>query len=132
MSENSNVEFIQSVYASFGRGDVKGVLDALTEDVDWQLVGPNELSLGGRRHGRNEVARFFATIGDELDVEVFEPREFMADGDRVIVEGREKMRVRSTGRSYDNEWVHVFTLHDGRIARFREYTDTAAVMAANR
>ena len=132
MNNEGNVEFIQSVYAHFGSGDVQSVLDAMTNDVDWHLLGPEEMSLGGRRQGREEVARFFATIGAELDVEAFEPRRFMSSDDRVIVEGRERMRVRKTGRAYDVQWVHVFTIRDGKIASYREYTDTAAVLAANR
>lgn len=132
MTDKDNLAFIQDVYSKFGRGDVPGILDALSDDVDWHLLGPDELSLGRARKGKDEVLEFFVTIGEELDVEAFEPREFIAQGDKVVVVGRETMRVRSTGRAFDVEWVHIFALRDGKIARFREYTDTAAVLAAYR
>ncbi len=42
------------------------------------------------------------------------------------------MRVKATGRSYETDWVHVFTLREGAVAEFREYADTAAVAEAFR
>ena len=130
MSESDNLELIRNVYGMFARGDVPAILETLTDDIDWHLLGPAEMPLGRPRRGKEEVLQFFRTIGEELKVESFEPHEFLADGDRVVVTGFEKMRVAATGRSYEVEWLHLFTVRDGRIARFREYTDTAAVLAA--
>ena len=41
-----------------------------------------------------------------------------------------KSRVKSTDRTCTTDWVMVFTLRDGQIARFREYHDTAAWISA--
>jgi ketosteroid isomerase-like protein len=37
---------------------------------------------------------------------------------------------RSTGRVYQVDWVHAFTLRSGKIVEFREYTDTATIVEA--
>jgi hypothetical protein len=76
------------------------------------------------------VTGFFAALGQNLVVESFEPLHLFAEGDRVVVLGRERMRVVSTGKVYTVEWTHLFALRDGKIARFQEYTDTAAIIAA--
>ena len=60
----------------------------------------------------------------------FEPRDFIASGDKVIVLGGESGRVKSTGRTFDNDWAMVFIVDDGKISSFRSYEDTAAVAEA--
>ena len=64
--------------------------------------------------------------------EQYAPREFIAQGDKVVVLGQERFRVKATGRSVENEWAHGWTLREGRAARFYEYNDTAALAAGYR
>jgi hypothetical protein len=40
--------------------------------------------------------------------------------------------VKSTGRTYEHDWVMVFTLRKGKIVRFRHYYDTADIVVAFR
>jgi ketosteroid isomerase-like protein len=95
------------------------VLDALTDDVDWHLQGPSVIPFAGPRRGREGVAEFFSTVGEALEFEQFEPRKFVAQGDTVVVLGYERSIVKPTGRSFEQEWVHVYTLRDGKIATGR-------------
>jgi len=44
--------------------------------------------------------------------------------------GFERFRIKSTGVAYATEWAHAFTVRYGKIAAFREYTDTAAMAKA--
>lgn len=53
-----------------------------------------------------------------------------AAGDRVVTEGRNRNTARATGRAYEHEWVMVFTIRDGKIARFRHYYDPADITHA--
>ena len=64
------------------------------------------------------------------DFKRFEPRDFFADGDKVVVLGFYESVIKTTGRTFAAEWVMVFTLRDGKVARFREFTDTVALSAA--
>jgi ketosteroid isomerase-like protein len=54
--------------------------------------------------------------------------EFLAQGDKVIVLGNERMRVKSNGQSYKTDWVHVWTVRRGKVAAFAEYTDTEVIV----
>jgi ketosteroid isomerase-like protein len=76
------------------------------------------------------VARFLATLDAELDYERWEPQEFIAQDDTVVVVGEERWRVKRTGKTVTNPWVLVLTLRDGKVIRFRNFEDTAAVAAA--
>ena len=60
----------------------------------------------------------------------FEPREFIAQGDKVVVLGRSSATVRATGKSYSTDWVHLFTVADGKITDFHEFFDNAAATRA--
>jgi ketosteroid isomerase-like protein len=61
---------------------------------------------------------------------MFEPRDFVASQDKVVVLGAQRWKVKSTGITYEDEWAHVFTIENGRITKFQEYHDTAAEAAA--
>jgi hypothetical protein len=61
-----------------------------------------------------------------------ETLEFTAQGDRVVVEGRNRGSVRSTGCTYEHDWVMVFTVRGGKIVRHRHYYDTADILVAFR
>jgi ketosteroid isomerase-like protein len=130
MGEQENLKLIQDVYEAFGRGDLPAILGSLTDDVDWNHPRPDRIPWGGQRRGPEEVTGFFVALGQTVDVEEFQPQRFHADLDTVIVFGRERMRARATGRNYENQWVHEFVIRDGKIAKFTEYTDTAAIIAA--
>ena len=62
----------------------------------------------------------------------FEPKEFVAQGDKVVALGHYAWHVRSTGREWESDFAHVFTVEDGKVRRFQEYTDSAALAEAFR
>jgi ketosteroid isomerase-like protein len=106
------------------------LLDVLSEDVEWVYQGPSEIPFAGTRHGREGVLEFFSLLGETLEFEQFEPREFVAQDDRVVVVGFERNLIKATGRTFEQEWVHDFTLRDGKISKVRSFEDTAAYVAA--
>ncbi len=69
-------------------------------------------------------------VEEPIEFEQFEPREFVAQGDTEIVLGYERSLVKSTGRTFEQEWVHIYALRDGKIDKVRIIDDTAAQVAA--
>jgi uncharacterized protein len=132
MSEQENMRVVQEMFAALERGDIAGVLDRLSEDIEWRVAGPSELSYAGIHRGRDEVAKFFQKFGQAVEFEVFEPQEYLARGDKVVVLGHERQRIKATGQRVETEWAMVFVLDDGRIKKFPNYVDTHAVAAAHR
>ncbi len=130
MSAEENKRVVQAIFEAFGRGDVPGVLAHLADDVEWRAPGPAAVPYLGERRGHGGAAEFFTQLGSSVEFESFEPGAFVAEGDRVVVLGRERGRVRATGKAFDNEWALVFTLGGGKVTKFQLYENTAAVAEA--
>lgn len=125
MNEQHNVGVVKDAYAAFGRGDIDAVIASLDPEVAWTVNGPRQIRLMVPRHGRDGVAGFFKDLAEDQEVLAFEPREFVAQDDRVVALGHYSWRVRATGRIAESDWVHVFTLRDGKVRRFDEFTDSS-------
>ena len=126
----TNAEIVQEIYEAVGRGDIPALLDFLTDDVEWTFQGPSVIPFAGTRCGREGVAEFFSLVGRNLEFERFEPREFVAQGGTVVVLGFERSLIKPTGRTFEQEWAHVYKLRDGKVAKFLALEDTAAHAAA--
>jgi uncharacterized protein len=117
----ANAELVGQAYAAFGRGDIPGILDLLDDHVDWS--SPQALPQGGEFTGKEGVLKFFESVGaawDPLTVEAETVTEFGPD--RVIGLVQAKGTLRG-GQAVDYGAAHIFTVHGGRITRFREYVD---------
>ena len=130
MNEQKNIKLVQDAYAAFGRNDIDGILALSSNDIDWHTYGPTELPMGGPRKGKPEVRRFFDDVAKSWNFSRFEPRDFIASGDVVVSFGRYEGTAKSTNRPFAAEFCHSFTIKDGKVTRFREYTDTANLIAA--
>lgn len=117
---------VKDVYAAFGRKDVPAILNMIADEVDWEFVAPPGLAYAGKRRTRAEVAEFFAAVARADDIHVFEPREFLEAGEHVTVLGWESSTAIDTGKKFESEWVHVFTVKNGRVTRWRGFFNTAA------
>ena len=129
MGVQENVQVVKDGYAAFGRRDIPALLSLLAEDIEWHIPGAG-LPLAGTYRGTNEVASFFQNLASDVEISDFVPREFVVEGDRVLVVGWERGKVKATNRPFEADWIMAFTVRDGKIARFREYTDTQAIAAA--
>lgn len=130
MGDQHNLEVVRGGYEAFGRGDIEGLISRLSDDVTWMTPGPGDLPTAGNRRGPDQVRDFFRIISELFEFETFEPHTFLVQGDRVVVLGDDEVRLKSSGEALQESWAHVFTLKDGKIVEFREYLDTAALVAA--
>jgi uncharacterized protein len=130
MSEAANTQLVQQAYQNIKTGNLQAFLNLLTEDVQWQLPEMANVPFAGQWQGRKQVEQFFNIVGKVQEMLEFEPEEFIAQGDKVVVLGHFSMRVKATGKDSISDWAHVWTINDGQIAHFREYVDTAAVSRA--
>ena len=124
MSVQENVQIVKSGYAAFGRGDVQGMFALLAEDIEWIVPGEG-FPLAGTYRGHAGVADFYQKIS-EMTESYIEPREFVAEGDRVLVVGFERSRVKATNRTFEWHFVFAFTIRNGKVTNVREYIDTQA------
>jgi ketosteroid isomerase-like protein len=130
MNEQQNVKVVQDAYAAFGRRDIEALIGMMSNDIDWLTLGPKELPMSGPRRGKPEVQKFFQQVEESWNFERFEPREFIAQGETVVALGFYGGTAKTTKRTFACEWSHVFTVRNGKVTKFREYTDTANLLNA--
>jgi len=132
MSTEQNLEITTQMYQAFGRGDVRAILDLVTDDIDWSTdAAIPSAPWYGPRHGKDEVASFFAAIGSTGPVTEFTPLAYASnqDGD-VMVFLRYAFAVTATGKQVEMNMHHYWKFRDGKVCYVRSSEDTAQVAAA--
>jgi ketosteroid isomerase-like protein len=121
----SNADTVRTIYASFGRGDIEGILDRLHPEVGWERwADGNSLQDAGyppmqQRNGRDGVLAFLGAVQETIDLPVFE------DADTVVSRLRVRVHFRESGREIDDDEWHVWTFDDeGRVLTLRHLIDT--------
>ena len=130
MIDQEIVKLVQQVYDSFNAGDIDGVLGALADDIEWALPTIPNVSFFGPRKGRDNVTAFFSTMTEHQEPKSFDVNEIIAQGNRAVATGHYVWHVKATGRDFEGDYAHLFTVEEGKIVRFQECTDTAAIAAA--
>ena len=124
----SNKQIVRGLYDAFSRGDIDAVLSALTDDV--ALNAPGGAPYSGRRFGRDQVRQYFAELDRQVRLDEFDADEFLEDGSKVVVLGRERATVRETGGHFETAFAHVFTMRAGKVADVHLFADTHAAASA--
>lgn len=121
MAANDPIGTVQRMFGAFRAGNVDQILEAIHPDSRWTYVGANPKPTKAELVGRADVRRFFEGILRRLEINVFDTREFVVQGDTVIVFGSESGTLRSTGVAFSNEWVQKYVVHDNHIVQMAEY-----------
>jgi hypothetical protein len=134
LATNANLETVQAVYGSYGRGDMAGLLALLDDDVTWGIesVAAGEVAPYGIRRGKAGVEQFFAAWAASADFKVFNPHDFVAIGDDVFNTLSYELTVKATGKAVSNVSPQRWTLRNGKVVSWRGYEDTAATRDAFR
>jgi ketosteroid isomerase-like protein len=130
MGEQQNAALIQSIYDAFRKGDLPFILKSLTDDVEWILEGPSIIPFAGNRKGVAQVQQFFEALASTQKNQKLTMEPLIAQGDQVSGVGRYAATVTATGKSFDARIAHFFTIRDGKISRFVDVGDTAAMADA--
>src|SRR5947208_2064420 len=83
---SDNKQIIRGIYDAFNRGDIDAVVNALTDDVEWNAPGGAPFS--GIRRGPRAVADYLHEIPRWVRIDEFDVDDVLADGHKVIALGR--------------------------------------------
>jgi ketosteroid isomerase-like protein len=132
LPSSDNVAVVDGLYNSFATGDVPSVLGLMDANIVWNeaenfpysdqnpYVGPEAILNG-----------VFARIGAEweywnlTDIQLHDMSNNM-----VLATLRYKAKHRTTGKMLDSQTAHLWTLKDGKITAFQQFTDTKQAAAA--
>ena len=120
------VAVVRATYEAFGRGDIPAALAMMAPDVEWVESEAQGVPIRGTYIGPQQVAEnVFSIVPRDWQEFSLDPEEFFADRDTVIVRGRLRAVAKTTGKSMDAPFVHVFTVMGGKIQRLTNHHDTA-------
>jgi steroid delta-isomerase-like uncharacterized protein len=132
VSAPGNVAVVDGLYQAFAKGDVPAVLAVMDANIVWNeaegfpyadrnpYIGP-EAVLNG----------VFARIGAEWeywnlkDIQLHD-----MSGNQVLATLRYDAKHKQTGKVIDSQTAHLWTLRDGKIVAFQQFTDTKQTAAA--
>jgi uncharacterized protein len=128
LEEAENVRRVEDVFRIIARRDFDALNDILAEDVTLEIIGSPTTPMAGLTQGRQQVIEAARNNFAQVEEQRPEIQSVVAQGDMVVVLGREQGRFRPTGRSYDLHWMHQYIFKSGKIVRMRELFDSAALI----
>jgi len=129
MSTEKNIQTVKDFFAAIARGDKEGLLALVAEDIAWIVPG-EDWPLAGTHRGHAGLADLLETASKSIETST-DPREFIAQGDRVLVVGFARGKIKATNKTFEDDWVFAITVRDGRLTNIREYVDTQALARAS-
>jgi len=138
LAEEDNMtplEMTKKAYDCFLKGDIAGLVALYSENATFTpqmgLEGKAPLVTPKGTFKPTELPGFFAALAAEVDFTTWENRQFVVDGNTVVALGYYAGKNKRTGKSFASEFAHVSTIADGKFTSFKEFTDTAAILAAS-
>jgi hypothetical protein len=103
---------LNHLYERFNARDVEAVLAAMQPDVQWA-----NSTQGGHLVGHDAVRAYWVQQWAEIAL-ILTPEHFSTDAlDRVVLEGRLRVRDRSGALLADSRFKHAYTFKDGLVQR---------------
>ena len=122
---HDNVETVRGLYESFGLGDVPSVLGKMDKGIEWNEAENFIYADGNPYVGPQAILEgVFMRLGTEWEGFSVTPEEWMDAGPRVVVLGTYAGTHRGTSKRVRAQFAHVWSLKEGRVVRFQQYTDT--------
>lgn len=124
-----NLLLIQSLYTAFASRDRDRILAIMHPDIEWVQNdgfpggGPHK----GAVHVLDDVLSQFRRDWDNWRARV---TEWHDAGGTIIAIGVYEGTNKATGKHLAAAFAHVYTVSNGQIVRFRQFTDTALVIRA--
>lgn len=128
--EEDNVRVVKDFFAAIGRFDRQAALAFCDEDIEWIMPGDN-WPLAGTRRGHAGVEAHFQTHSETMETFFIEAREFIAQGDWVMVVGYAEGKIKATDKTWKDDWIFAITVRNGKMKYIREYVDTQALAVAS-
>jgi hypothetical protein len=127
MSTQENKQAVRQFCALFKNAATTALLDALSEDATWWILGKPHLFSGAGTKSKADMERIwsnlFAQMERGLEMSIV---GMVAEGDKVAAEIRSHADLKD-GRVYKNQYHMLFTFRQGKIVAVREYADTLLI-----
>ena len=127
MSEE-NVEIVRSFYDAWARDELPGPVELMDPEIEY--VNPAAAVEPGTQRGLAAFASAVERIFEAWESWRMEPEQFNAVGDQVAVVVRYRARGRGSGVEVEGRESALWTLRDGRVARYAWFHEPADALEA--
>jgi ketosteroid isomerase-like protein len=127
MTIEKNKQTVRDFLAHHKTAATTDLLDALSEDATWWILGKPHLFPGAGTKSKADMERIwgnlFSQMRNGLEMTVI---GMIAEEDKVAAEVRSYADL-SDGRVYENQYHMLFTIREGEIVEVKEYADTLLI-----
>lgn len=130
----------QVALAWFGhvcQGRMAQAKELLADDVEWinftGVPGHHDcMPWHGTYHGPDAVLASFATFTSVCSVRSKQLRQLVVEGPYAVGTVHETGTAKGSGAAFEIEYIEHLTVRDGRISRWKSYTDPSSIIRALR
>jgi ketosteroid isomerase-like protein len=116
---------VEEIYAAYGRRDFDRVAALIHDDIDWVIYGPIQVfPFAGVRHGKAAVLEALGGIANEYQLERYQPKIIIVEGERAAVMSEVAFMQRATSRTMSFQVANFLRLEGGRVIEFREFANS--------
>ncbi len=132
VSDPNNIGVVDNLYKAFAVGDIPAVLAGMDSKIVWNEAESNDLADGNPYIGPDAILNgVFVRLGQ--DHEYFKLVDIQLhgmDNNQVLATLRYDAKVKKTGKTYNAQVAHLWTLRDGKVIAFQQFLDTKKVADA--
>jgi len=108
----NNRKVIEDIVAAFDANDVDAILNNMTDDIEWEMLGDATMS------GKDAIRQMFT--GAETKMISSTKRHMIIEGDQAAVTGEVKCEG-PNGTLMDMYYCDIYELTDGKVSRMISY-----------
>jgi uncharacterized protein len=123
-----NLEIVRRGYEAWNRGDLDEIGRLTDEAFEWREA--SEVPGADTRRGRAEFDHYLRSFRHFWHTFEFEPIELHDLGDRVVAVVIERGRSAHLDVDVSQQFVHLWTIRDGKAVRLDGFYDIAAALKA--
>jgi uncharacterized protein len=125
----NNIEVIKELYRVFQEKDYDAFRQICTPDLKW--IQNKGFPRGSTHRGADAVIEgVFKAFNNDWDTWRFQIEEYLDTGHSVVVLGFYEGIHNVSRKSFSSPAAHVYDLVDGKVKRFRQFTDTKVIWDA--
>ena len=126
----TNTDIVKLAYSNVATGNIPGVLDVFDPDIEWnECKGMPFVKGDGLYTGPDAVvSNVFMNLPVFFDGFNIAVTEIFGADDKVVMVGYYEGTNKATGKPFKANATHVWTVKNGKLVRFFQAVDTAAII----
>jgi len=127
-----NLKVVKNIYKAFEQGDLPAVFEQFDSAIEWIAAENSPAAAGSPYHGLAEVREgVFLRIATGFDGFSIKIDELFDAKDKVVMLGYYVGTRKATGKKFQAQVAHIWTIAADKAVKFQQYTDTYQLAEAS-